>query len=287
MQARAADDPAFCHAALVLFSRADRPFDELAAGPLLNTVAHHHPLLERERALGVYHWPAAEFGYRAHHHWIGGLRFTGWFTHPSCAVDHRVYLPGLAEDLAARGGHVEVREVGPRDLAALGRRHDLLVVASGRGALSGLFPRRPEHSPHDAPRRLVCAGLYTGIAPAEPAAVTIGVAPGQGELLEIPLLSRHGRVTALLFENVPGGDLAVLNELTRRRTRRCSARRSWRSRTSTTRRRPSACLATSPSPTHATCCRARSRPRCGRTSCRSATTGSPSRSATPTWWWTR
>ncbi|WP_020420388.1 styrene monooxygenase/indole monooxygenase family protein [Amycolatopsis sp. ATCC 39116] len=202
---RAADVPVTLYA--------DRPFDELAAGPLLNTVAHHHPLLERERALGVHHWPAAEFGYRAHHHWIGGLRFTGRFTHPSCAVDHRLYLPRLAEDLAARGGHVEVREAGPRDLGALARRHELLVVASGRGALSGLFPRRPEHSPHDAPRRLVCAGLYTGIAPAEPAAVTIGVAPGQGELLEIPLVSRHGRVTALLFENVPGGDLAVLNEL--------------------------------------------------------------------------
>ncbi|GAB3582747.1 hypothetical protein GCM10027445_56470 [Amycolatopsis endophytica] len=192
---------------------ADRPPEDLAAAPLLNTVAHHHPLLERERALGVHHWPAAQFGYGAHHHWIGGARFAGRFTHPSCAVDHRLYLPRLAGDLEARGGRIEVRDVGPRDLGALAGRHDLLVIATGRGALSGLFPRRPEHSPHDAPRRLLCAGLYAGIAPAEPAAVTIGVAPGQGELLEIPMMSRHGPVTALLFENVPGGDLAVLNEL--------------------------------------------------------------------------
>jgi len=192
----------------------ERPVESLAAGRLLNTVAHHHPLLERERALAVHHWPAEEFGYGRHYHYVGGpepIRFTGRFAHPSCAIDHRLYLPRLIGDLAERGGRVEVAEVGPRDLATLAARHDLLVVATGRGPLSGLFPRRPEYSPHDAPRRLLCAGLWTGVRPHDTAGVTISVSPGAGELLEIPLLSRHGPVTALLFENVPGGDLAELS----------------------------------------------------------------------------
>ncbi|NKQ51318.1 monooxygenase [Amycolatopsis sp. K13G38] len=192
----------------------EQPAEALTRARLLNTVAHHHPLLKRERTLGVHHWPAEEFGYGAHHHHVGGpepIRFTGRFAHPSCAVDHRLYLPRLIGDLAERGGRVEVAEVGPRDLAALAARHDLLVVATGRGPLSGLFPRRPEHSPHDAPRRLLCAGLFTGIRPPAQAGVSISIAPGAGELLEIPLLSRHGPVTALLFENVPGGDLAGLS----------------------------------------------------------------------------
>lgn len=191
----------------------ERPVESLAAGRLLNTVAHHHPLLERERALAVHHWPAEEFGYGRHYHYVGGpepIRFTGRFAHPSCAIDHRLYLPRLIGDLAERGGRVEVAEVGPRDLATLAARHDLLVVATGRGPLSGLFPRRPEYSPHDAPRRLLCAGLWTGVRPHDTAGVTISVSPGAGELLEIPLLSRHGPVTALLFENVPGGDLEIL-----------------------------------------------------------------------------
>lgn len=194
----------------------EQPAEALTRARLLNTVAHHHPLLERERTLGVHHWPAEEFGYGAHHHHVGGpepIRFTGRFAHPSCAVDHRLYLPRLIGDLAERGGRVEVAEVGPRDLAALAARHDLLVVATGRGPLSGLFPRRPEHSPHDAPRRLLCAGLFTGIRPPAQAGVSISIAPGAGELLEIPLLSRHGPVTALLFENVPGGDLEILGKL--------------------------------------------------------------------------
>ncbi|PXY29301.1 monooxygenase [Prauserella coralliicola] len=195
---------------------AERPIEDLADARLLNTVAHHHPMLERERALGVQHWPADRYGYGAHHHYLGGaapVRFTGHFTNPSCAVDHRLYLPRLAADLAERGAKPEVADIGPRDLAALGRQHDLVVVASGRGALSGLFARRPEHCPHDAPRRLLCAGLYTGVRAPEPAGVGISIAPGHGELLEIPILSRHGPVTALLLENVPDGDLAGLASL--------------------------------------------------------------------------
>src|SRR5258708_16067669 len=49
----------------------DRSADELAAGRLLNTVAHHHPTLERERQLGVHHWDAAEHGYAFPHPYVG------------------------------------------------------------------------------------------------------------------------------------------------------------------------------------------------------------------------
>ncbi|WP_245992770.1 styrene monooxygenase/indole monooxygenase family protein [Prauserella muralis] len=197
----------------------EQAFADLAAGPLLNTVAHHHPMLDRERQWDVHFWPAERHGYGAHHHHVGGtapVRFTGHFTHPSCAVDHRLYLPRLAGAFAERGGRIEVRAVGPRDLARLAGSHALLVVASGRGPLSGLFPLRPEHSPHHTPQRLLCAGLYTGVRGADPAGVTISIAPGAGELLEIPLHSAHGPVTALLFENLPGGDLAALASLDHR-----------------------------------------------------------------------
>jgi 2-polyprenyl-6-methoxyphenol hydroxylase-like FAD-dependent oxidoreductase len=38
----------------------------------------------------------------------------------------------------------------------------------------------------------------------------MSIAPPHGELLEIPTFSASGHVTALLFENVPGGDTEVL-----------------------------------------------------------------------------
>ncbi|MFD7011242.1 styrene monooxygenase/indole monooxygenase family protein [Rhodococcus jostii] len=193
-----------------------RGYDEVAGGPLLNTVVHHHPTLARERALGVMHWQPAEHGYDRHYHYIGGsdpVRFCGEFTHPSCAVDHRLYLPALAADFADRGGEIRVRTVGPRDLSSLAVLNDLVVIASGRGPLSGLFERRAALSPFDAPQRRLCAGLYTGVARPDPEGVGISIAPGAGELLEIPIISRHGRVTALLFENRPGTAAAALTDL--------------------------------------------------------------------------
>ncbi len=64
--------------------------DEIRQGRLLNTVGHHHHTLERERALGVHHWDAAEYGYVCHHHCIAGedgeVRFRGDFTHPSTCL---------------------------------------------------------------------------------------------------------------------------------------------------------------------------------------------------------
>jgi 2-polyprenyl-6-methoxyphenol hydroxylase-like FAD-dependent oxidoreductase len=46
--------------------------------------------------------------------------------------------------------------------------------------------------------------------------VTLSLAPGRGELIEIPLYSGHGHVTALLFECVPGGGADALCALDQR-----------------------------------------------------------------------
>jgi 2-polyprenyl-6-methoxyphenol hydroxylase-like FAD-dependent oxidoreductase len=215
LQLRAADVP------VTLYT--DSGPDELASGRLTNTVTHHHPTLERERVLGVHHWDAAEYGYGSHHHVVGRrllngralggpdpLVFRGDLTDASSAIDHRIYLPRLLADFAERGGRCEVRGVGAGDLESLGERHDLLVVASGRGALAGLFPLRPERSPYDRPQRRLSVALWHGVEPAEPKGVTLSIAPGVGELLELPMYSFSGHVTALLFEIMPGGGLEAL-----------------------------------------------------------------------------
>ena len=73
-----------------------------------------------------------------------------------------------------------------------------------------MFAARPEKSPYDRPQRRLSAGIYAGIAYSEPKGVNIHFSPGHGELLELPIFSHQGFGTALLFENVPGGDLEVL-----------------------------------------------------------------------------
>jgi 2-polyprenyl-6-methoxyphenol hydroxylase-like FAD-dependent oxidoreductase len=195
---------------------ADKTPEQITEGRLLNTVAHHHHTLERERALGVHHWDVAEHGYACHHHFISGpgLAFQGDFDHPSMCIDYRLYLPRLLRDFQERGGDV-VFGATPEaaDVERVSADHELVVVAVGRGSIGGMFRRRPEKSPYDRPQRRLVAGLYHGIAPTEPRGVSFCIAPGHGELLELPLLTREGPATALLFENIPGGDTEKLVDM--------------------------------------------------------------------------
>ena len=65
----------------------DRAPEAYAGARLPNTVAHHAVTIERERALGVDHWPGDEYGYFGHHYYIGLQPdhggSTGTFTRPA------------------------------------------------------------------------------------------------------------------------------------------------------------------------------------------------------------
>jgi 2-polyprenyl-6-methoxyphenol hydroxylase-like FAD-dependent oxidoreductase len=194
----------------------DRSAEQLADGRLLNTVAHHHHTLERERELGVDHWDAGEYGYGVHHHAITGLpqpvRFRGDFDHPSLVIDYRLYLPALMEDYQQRGGELVIGPVDPAAAERISRDHDLVVIAAGR-TFSGMFAALPEKSPYQQPQRRISAGIYHGVTYSEPTGVGVHMSLGHGELLELPINSREGPATALLLENIPGGDLEVLADI--------------------------------------------------------------------------
>jgi 2-polyprenyl-6-methoxyphenol hydroxylase-like FAD-dependent oxidoreductase len=194
----------------------DKTPEQVATGRLLNTVAHHHHTLERERALGVHHWDADEYGYVCHQHAITGfpepLRFRGDFEYPSSIIDYRLYLPRLMEDYQERGGELVVGPIDGSTAERLGGSHDLVVVAGGRG-LGDMFARRPDKSPYDQPQRRLSAGIYHGISETAPKGVGVHLSLGHGELIELPITSREGFATALLFENIPGGDLEVLADI--------------------------------------------------------------------------
>ena len=194
----------------------DKTAEQIAAGRLLNTVAHHHHTLERERALGVHHWDASEYGYVCHQHSIVGtpepVRFRGDFAHPSSIIDYRLYLPRLLEDYLERGGDVVVGEIDVQAIERISEDHDLVVVAAGRG-MGAMFAPLPEKCPYDKPQRRLSAGIYHGVRYSEPKGVGVHLSLGHGEMLELPITSREGFATALLFENIPGGDLEVLADV--------------------------------------------------------------------------
>jgi Styrene monooxygenase A putative substrate binding domain len=180
---------------------------------LLNTVAHHAVTVAREDDLGVNHWPDA--GYFGHYYFIGmpgaPIEFYGDLTTgPSRAVDYRIYLPTLMTDFQHRGGRIEYRAISVADLTELAAEYDLVVISTGAGGLGQVFARDEQNSPFNQPQRLLCVGLFTGIAEQETKAVTFGISPGAGEMIEIPTVTFGGDATALLFENHPGSDLEIL-----------------------------------------------------------------------------
>ncbi len=194
----------------------DRAPDDYRGIRLLNTVAHHHVTIAREDYLGVNHWNDPKHHYYYHDHFFNfpqPIGFRGYFSRPSRAVDYRIYLPVLMKDFADRGGRIEYRRIEEGDIAPLVSRFDLLVVSSGKGPLGQLFAYRPEHSPYSQPQRRLCVGLYTGVREPDPMNVTLSVSPGHGEMIVIPTITFGGIASALLMENVPGGDMEELATL--------------------------------------------------------------------------
>jgi 2-polyprenyl-6-methoxyphenol hydroxylase-like FAD-dependent oxidoreductase len=201
----------------------DREPHQFRDARLLNTVGHHYATVERETYLGVNHWPDPKEYYYYHDHFFNfpePLHFRGDFAKHGRAVDYRVYLPLLMQDFLDRGGNIEYRRIKDDEIAALAARFDLLVVSSGRDGLGQLFAYRPEHTPFTQPHRRLFVGLYRGVKHPDPMNVTLSVSPGQGEMIVIPTWTFGGLATALLMENIPGGDLEELTTLSYEKDRR-------------------------------------------------------------------
>jgi 2-polyprenyl-6-methoxyphenol hydroxylase-like FAD-dependent oxidoreductase len=191
----------------------DRAPEDYRKIRLLNTVAHHHVTIAREDYLGVNHWKDPKDHYYYHDHAFNfpePIKFRGYFSKASRAVDYRIYLPALMEDFQRRGGKIEYRRIEEADIGPLVARFDLLVVAAGKGPLGQLFAYRPEQTPYSQPQRRLCVGLYTGVRQPDPMNVTLSVSPGHGEMIVIPTITFGGVANALLMENVPGGDMEEL-----------------------------------------------------------------------------
>jgi 2-polyprenyl-6-methoxyphenol hydroxylase-like FAD-dependent oxidoreductase len=207
------------HLALLLQTRgiqptlyAERTPDDVRRGRLPNTVVHNYRTRVREQEIGANLWDATAPPIEGHWHSIptehGRLEFPGYFPNPSLSVDYRLYQSSLLELFEERGGNVEIGAIAADDLARLAARHDLLVVSTGRGGLTELFPPIPGRSPYQQPARLLSAGLYRGIGDAgDPHHVVLSLLGPIGEIINIPMQTQDGIVEVVLFECVTGGDL--------------------------------------------------------------------------------
>ena len=178
----------------------DRTPKQVATAQLANIVTHWPTTLRRERVLGVYHWPAEEFGFSATLYAIQTpepIEINCRAAQPARAVDYRIYLPQLMQDFAERGGRLEVGPLDVKDVGRIAERFDLIVVAMPGNGFRDLFARDDANSPYDRPQRYLLAGLYEGFRPTRARSGIVSVKPGHGEAVAFPLLSKAGLVTAL------------------------------------------------------------------------------------------
>jgi 2-polyprenyl-6-methoxyphenol hydroxylase-like FAD-dependent oxidoreductase len=191
---------------------AERAAEEVAAGRPLSLPVRFGSTRRRERELGITHWDGAEndtHGVNLVAPGDPGIHFFGRLDEPASGVDLRFYLPRLTADYLERGGHVEVMTPDAAAIDRVSRDHDLVVVASGRTARTGLFPRDPARSPYTEPQRILTAGLFHGIAPTEPGWIHFQVSEA-GEIFSTRILTADGPVHGMVVEALPGGPLEPL-----------------------------------------------------------------------------
>ncbi len=185
----------------------DKSADQIRDGRLFNLVVRFHNTRERERALGVEHWDYSDYGVFGVHMYIGTqppIVWEGSTQQPASGVDMRIYQSTLLQDFEKRGGKVVIGTLSANDVAGISEQHDLIVVASGRGSLTEMFPRDTQRSPYDSPQRLLTGAFYHGVDFPDGLTVNYTISPGIGEIFQAPFTSFEGNLCSILIEAIPG-----------------------------------------------------------------------------------
>lgn len=176
--------------------------------------------LATERAAGLNMWDADCPPVEGMHLRVGAqsaapaLAFASRLERPAQAVDQRLKIPTWMAEFTARGGTLQI---GSADLAAVEQAAastDLVIIATGKGALGSLFARNDAASPYAAPQRTLAASCVTGYVPAEPFdGVCFNLIPGVGEYIVMPGLTVDGPCHFMILEARPGGPLDCWAEI--------------------------------------------------------------------------
>jgi 2-polyprenyl-6-methoxyphenol hydroxylase-like FAD-dependent oxidoreductase len=199
---------------------ANRTPEQIKDGRVMSSQCMFGAALARERSVGLDMWadrcPPVEGISFAVPDGQGG-KAVDWASRldvPARSVDQRVKIPAWMAEFERRGGKIEYAEATVADLEDHARDSDLVVVAAGKGDISGLFERDRERSAHDAPQRALALTYVRGLRPREDyAAVAFNLIPGVGEYFVFPALTTTGACDIMVFEGVPGGPLDCWDEI--------------------------------------------------------------------------
>ena len=192
----------------------DRSADEIYHGPILSSQCLFQSAIETERAMGLNYWeqecPRVEGMSFSVPDLVGGkiIDWTARLDGYAQSVDQRLKVPRWMAEFQKRGGELHVRSAGIDDLEICARSHDLVIVASGRNSINGLFERDPGRSPFSRPQRALALAYVRNAVQRGPfPVVSFNVVPNVGEFFCFPALTTSGACEILVFEGVPGGPM--------------------------------------------------------------------------------
>lgn len=202
---------------VTLFS--DHSANEILAGRVRSSQCMFDSALEIERDLHLNDWeercPKVEGISFTVPDGIGGtsIDWAARLDNFAQSVDQRVKIPRWLAQFESRGGELHIKAAGPEDLAACARTHDLVIVASGKGALGQLFELDPGRSPFSQAQRALALTYVTGMQPRAPySAVCFNLIPNVGEYFVFPALTSSGPCEIMVFEGVRGGPMDCWSE---------------------------------------------------------------------------
>ncbi len=192
----------------------DRSARQVFEGRCTATAFVFHQAVEHERELGLNFWDGeVQPGEGVHLDFCptpGNILVTvqGRFRRPGMAIDQRLKFSRWMDEFEARGGRLIIRSMTVPDVDAAAAEHDLMIVATGKGELSGLFERDAARSTHSRPARNLALLTVSGLEPwshlpFHPAKFTL--VGSDGEIFWIPFHDKTaGPSWSLVFEAKAG-----------------------------------------------------------------------------------
>ena len=195
----------------------DRTAEEIRAGSVMSSQITFESALEAEAAMGIADLlpsapPIERMSYSTSRLDGSSAAFTVDLGSPARSLDQRVRLPLLMEEIERRGGKVVTLSASVEDLEDLAAEHDLVVVSTGRGGLSSLFPVDAERTPYTTAQRVASLTYLRGVTPG--AGLRYHCVEGVGECFTCPALSVDGPCDIVVVEGVPGGPLDRWDDVT-------------------------------------------------------------------------
>src|ERR1700757_2305379 len=149
----------------------ERTADEIHDGHVMSSQCMFDSALEIERDLGLNYWedkcPKVEGIGLALPDGVGGkiIDWAARLDNFAQSVDQRLKIPRWMAEFQKRGGDLRVKVAEIDDLESCAGSHDLLIVASGKGAISQLFTRDASRSPFSEPQRSLALTYVRNMRP--------------------------------------------------------------------------------------------------------------------------